>query len=183
MREGPSSLHIYRMIPHPPRNKIDRLYKQALETAYQNGVTGVHSFDSGDAFAYYASLAERGKLGLRINYYFPVESLGKLLANKIYYGMGDEFLRLAGIKIFSDGSLGSQSALCFNKYLGSKDNYGIETEVIVASVRNPLHVIDAALVGGHIATIPYKVFKQMLGHPLTDIGIQKFLDDWEKVPK
>jgi len=63
------------------------------------------------------------------------------------------------------------------------ENYGIETEVIVASVRNPPHVIDAALAGAHIATIPYKVFKQMLNHPLTDIGIQKFLDDWEKVPK
>ena len=63
------------------------------------------------------------------------------------------------------------------------ENYGIETEVIVASVRNPVHVVDAALAGGHIATIPYKVFKQMLGHPLTDIGIQKFLDDWDKVPK
>jgi transaldolase len=63
------------------------------------------------------------------------------------------------------------------------ENYGIETEVIVASVRNPVHVVDAALAGGHIATIPYKVFKQMLAHPLTDIGIQKFLDDWDKVPK
>ena len=63
------------------------------------------------------------------------------------------------------------------------DNYGLGTEVIVASVRNPLHVIDSAMLGAHIATIPYKVFKQMLAHPLTDIGIQKFLDDWEKVPK
>ncbi len=63
------------------------------------------------------------------------------------------------------------------------ENYGLETEVIVASVRNPLHVIDAALMGAHIATIPYKTFKQMLSHPLTDIGIQKFLDDWAKVPK
>lgn len=67
--------------------------------------------------------------------------------------------------------------------VGMYDNYGIETEVIVASVRNPLHVIDAALVGAHIATIPYKVFHQMLAHPLTDIGIQAFLDDWAKVPK
>ncbi len=63
------------------------------------------------------------------------------------------------------------------------ENYGLETEVIVASVRNPLHVVDAALMGAHIATIPYKTFKQMLSHPLTDIGIQKFLDDWAKVPK
>jgi transaldolase len=63
------------------------------------------------------------------------------------------------------------------------DNYGIETEVIVASVRNPLHVVESALMGAHVATVPYKVFKQMLAHPLTDIGIKKFLEDWEKVPK
>ena len=63
------------------------------------------------------------------------------------------------------------------------DNYGIETEVIVASVRSPLHVVDAALLGAHIATIPYKIFKQMLHHPLTDKGIQAFLDEWAKVPK
>lgn len=63
------------------------------------------------------------------------------------------------------------------------ENYGIETEVIVASIRNPLHVVDAALLGAHISTIPYKVFKQMLHHPLTDKGIQAFLDDWAKVPK
>lgn len=67
--------------------------------------------------------------------------------------------------------------------VGMYENYGIGTEVIVASVRNPPHVIEAALMGAHISTIPYKVFKQMLNHPLTDIGIQKFLDDWENVPK
>jgi len=63
------------------------------------------------------------------------------------------------------------------------DNYAIETEVIVASVRDPLHVVDAALLGAHIATIPYNIFKKMLHHPLTDKGIQAFLDDWAKVPK
>ena len=62
------------------------------------------------------------------------------------------------------------------------DNYEFNTEIIVASVRNPLHVIEAAMVGAHISTIPYKVLTQMLQHPQTDIGIQKFLADWEKVP-
>jgi transaldolase len=62
------------------------------------------------------------------------------------------------------------------------DNYGIMTEVIVASVRNPLHVLEAAECGAHIATIPYSVLQQMIKHPLTDIGVQKFLDDWKKVP-
>lgn len=61
------------------------------------------------------------------------------------------------------------------------DNYMFRTEVIVASIRNPLHVLDAARIGAHIATIPYSVITQLLKHPLTDIGIEKFLKDWEKV--
>lgn len=62
-------------------------------------------------------------------------------------------------------------------------NYLFETEVIVASVRNPLHVLDAARMGAHIATIPYSVITQLIKHPLTEIGLEKFLKDWEKVPK
>ncbi|RJQ54848.1 MAG: fructose-6-phosphate aldolase [Nitrospiraceae bacterium] len=63
------------------------------------------------------------------------------------------------------------------------ENYAFETEVIVASIRNPLHVLDAARMGAHIATIPFAVIEQLSKHPLTDIGIEKFLKDWEKVPK
>ena len=63
------------------------------------------------------------------------------------------------------------------------DNYMFDCEVIVASVRNPLHVLDAALLGADIATIPFKVIQQLAGHPLTDIGLEKFLADWRKVPK
>jgi transaldolase len=63
------------------------------------------------------------------------------------------------------------------------DNYGFGTEVIVASVRNPLHVLDAALMGADIATIPFKVIDQLSKHPLTDAGIEKFLADWKKVPR
>lgn len=59
----------------------------------------------------------------------------------------------------------------------------ITTEIIAASIRNPLHVIDAAKAGAHIATVPYKVIEQMIHHPLTDAGINKFLKDWEGVPK
>jgi transaldolase len=62
-------------------------------------------------------------------------------------------------------------------------NYNFKTEVIVASVRSPNHVIEAALAGAHICTIPYNVLTQLVKHPLTDIGIEKFLADWEKVPK
>ncbi|MCL4515922.1 MAG: fructose-6-phosphate aldolase [Firmicutes bacterium] len=61
--------------------------------------------------------------------------------------------------------------------------YGIETMIIAASIRHPLHVIEAAKAGADIATIPYKVLEQMVKHPLTDIGIERFLADWAKVPK
>jgi len=61
------------------------------------------------------------------------------------------------------------------------NNYQIETEVIVASIRNPMHVVDAALMGAHIATIPFKVIESLVKHPLTNAGIDKFLADWEKV--
>lgn len=63
------------------------------------------------------------------------------------------------------------------------NNYDFDTEVIVASIRNPLHVVDAALIGAPIATIPFSVIEQLLKHPLTDMGIERFLKDWEKVPK
>ena len=63
------------------------------------------------------------------------------------------------------------------------ENYGFDSEVIVSSVRSPVHVLEAALIGAHVATIPYKVIEQLVQHPLTDIGIERFLADWKKVPK
>lgn len=63
------------------------------------------------------------------------------------------------------------------------NNYGFETEVIVASVRHPRHVLEAALMGADIATIPFKVIDQLAKHPLTDRGCEMFLADWKKVPK
>ena len=62
------------------------------------------------------------------------------------------------------------------------NNYEYKTEVLVASVRNPVHVVRAGLVGADICTMPAKVFDQLLKHPLTDKGVEQFLKDWEKVP-
>jgi transaldolase len=61
------------------------------------------------------------------------------------------------------------------------ENYGFDTEVIVASIRNPIHVLDAALMGADIATIPFKVIQQLIRHPLTEIGLEKFLADWKRL--
>ena len=59
-------------------------------------------------------------------------------------------------------------------------NYGYTTEVLVASIRHPMHVVDAAMIGADICTMPFKVLDQLINHPLTDIGIEKFLSDWKK---
>ena len=63
------------------------------------------------------------------------------------------------------------------------ENYGFDTQVLVASVRHPMHVLEAAKMGAHVATCPLSVLIQLTKHPLTDVGLQKFLADWEKVPK
>ncbi len=63
------------------------------------------------------------------------------------------------------------------------ENYDLDTEIIVASIRHPMHVLEAALMGAHIATIPPKVIRQMVKHPLTHIGIERFLEDWKKLKK
>jgi transaldolase len=70
-----------------------------------------------------------------------------------------------------------------DEILAIYNNYGFETEIIVASIRHPLHVVEAALTGADIATIPFPVLEKMVKHPLTDIGIERFLKDWSKVKR
>lgn len=62
-------------------------------------------------------------------------------------------------------------------------NYQIKTEILVASIRNPIHFLDSALIGADVATVPFNVIQQLAKHTLTDLGLKKFLADWEKVPK
>ncbi|MFH0739184.1 MAG: fructose-6-phosphate aldolase [Candidatus Omnitrophota bacterium] len=63
------------------------------------------------------------------------------------------------------------------------NNYGFKTKIIVASIRNPMHVVDAAEIGADISTIPFAVIEQLIKHPLTDLGVQRFLEDYKKIPK
>ena len=60
------------------------------------------------------------------------------------------------------------------------DNYGFETQLLAASLRHPIHVLECAMAGADVATIPYKVFEQLIKHPLTDVGLANFIKDWEK---
>ena len=79
--------------------------------------------------------------------------------------------------------VGSDGMLLIEEIVEIFEIHDIQTEIIAASIRNPLHVANAARAGSHIATIPYSVLIQMTKHPLTDIGIARFLKDWENVPK
>ncbi len=135
LREGPAYLRVFDRIPPVQKKSTDRLYQRALEIAWRKGVTGVHSFDGPDGFAYFATRAEKRKLGLRITHYPGVKLLPELLKTKTVFGTGDDFLRIAGVKIFADGSLGSQSALMFKGYEKDRKNRGLEVTSTATLVR------------------------------------------------
>ncbi len=118
-------------------------------------------------------LAEKG---IRVNMTLVFSPMQALLAAKVGAAFVSPFVgRLDDISHYGT-DLVRQIVTIYN-------NYGFSTEVIVASIRNPLHVVDAALAGAHIATIPFAVIDQLVKHPLTDIGIEKFLADWKKLEK
>ena len=165
LREAPAYLSLFRSIPELSRGDMDKCYRQALDLAYRKGVTGVHSFDGPDGFAYFVELAERDRLGLRINYYPPAATLHQMEKSRTRYGTGTEFFRIAGIKLFADGSLGSQTALCFHKYDGSRDNYGVE----VTPVADMTRIIRRAARLG----LPCAI------HAIGDRGVANALDAFE----
>ena len=114
--------------------------------------------------------------GIRVNMTLVFSPMQALLAAKVGAAYVSPFVgRLDDISHYGM-DLVRQIMAIYN-------NYGYATEVIVASVRNPLHVVDAAMAGAHIATIPFNVIDQLARHPLTDIGIEKFLADWKKLEK
>ncbi len=79
--------------------------------------------------------------------------------------------------------IGQDGLLLISDIVDIFNAHGIDTEIIAASIRHPIHVTEAAKLGAHIGTIPYKVFEQLTKHPLTDSGIEKFLADWESAQK
>jgi len=114
--------------------------------------------------------------GVRVNMTLVFSPMQALLAAKVGAAYVSPFVgRLDDISHYGMDLV--------RQVLGIYNNYGYPTEVIVASVRNPLHVVDAAMAGAHIATIPFSVIDQLAKHPLTDIGIEKFLADWKKLEK
>lgn len=135
LRETPGYRAVFDCIPAPSAREMKRAYRKALDYAWRKGVTGVHSFDGPDALPFFADLAEKGRLGIRINYYPSALMLDQLEKTRTVYGTGTDFFRIAGVKIFADGALGSQTALCYNKYIGSRDSRGIEVSSVTTIKR------------------------------------------------
>jgi transaldolase len=114
--------------------------------------------------------------GIRVNVTLIFQSLQAMLAAKAGAAYVSPFIgRLDDI--------GHRGMEIVEQTVTIFENYGFDTEIIVASVRHPLHVLEGALAGADIATIPYGVLLQLMKHPLTDAGLKKFLEDWEKARK
>ncbi|HVS01065.1 MAG TPA: fructose-6-phosphate aldolase [Thermoanaerobaculia bacterium] len=79
--------------------------------------------------------------------------------------------------------VGEDGMELIEKVVSIYQNYEFDTEVLVASVRHPIHVVQSALLGAHVATMPFKILEQLYKHPLTDVGLEKFLSDWKKTGK
>ncbi len=151
--------------------KHDEMVEEAKELAkiHKNIIIKVPMTEEG-----LIAVKELHAMGIKTNVTLVFTSTQALLAAKAGASYVSPFLgRLDDIS--TDGlNLIEEIMDIFN-------NYDYDTEVIAASVRHPMHVVECARLGCDIATVPYKVFKQMLHHPLTDSGIERFLKDWESV--
>ncbi|CDI48277.1 translaldolase [Clostridium tetani 12124569] len=122
------------------------------------------------------TVSELTKLGIKTNVTLIFSAQQALLAAKAGATYVSPFLG----RIDDIGSFGIQLV---EDIVTIFTNFGIESEIICASIRTPIHVLECARVGGDIATVPYKVFAQMLKHPLTDRGIEQFLEDYKSMNK
>jgi len=125
LREIPGYFPVLKLVGKPDPDRIDRLWNKAARIAYSRGVTGFHSVDGPEAWPYFQERHRGRKLGFRIQYYFPVAMIDELIERGVVSGMGDETLRVGGIKIFADGSLGAQTALLKKPYRGRRKDTGV----------------------------------------------------------
>ncbi len=150
----------------------DEMVKEAraLSKIHKNVVVKIPMIEEG-----LKAVKKLSALGIRTNVTLVFSSPQALLAAKAGANFVSPFVgRLDDISHSGMGLVG--------EIVEIYENYLFDTEIIVASIRNPLHVVEAARMGAHIATIPYAVIRQLIRHPLTDVGLEKFLKDWEKVP-
>ncbi len=130
LRETPVFPYITQMILTPGNKKLDTMWSRAAKIAYRRGITGFHSVDNSQGWEYFNYRHRQGRLGFRVHYYFPVSRLEELIREKVVSGAGDDTLRIGGVKIFADGSLGSQTALLKKRYKNRGSYGGLEVHGI-----------------------------------------------------
>jgi len=117
---------VWQKIPPPSISATKELVKEAMKIANTYGLTGIHNFDEHEAFSVFQQLYESDELTLRVCFWIQNRDLDSAIGLGFRSGFGNENLRFGGLKLYSDGTLGSQTALMFKPYQGSKNNYGIE---------------------------------------------------------
>ncbi len=150
--------------------KAEEMYKEGLELAkiHDNVVVKIPMTEDG-----LLAVRRFAADGIKTNVTLVFSPLQALLVAKAGASYVSPFVGRLDDVSTSGMSLISQMVTIFK-------NYNYPTQIIVASVRHPLHILDSALASAHIVTIPFKVMKQLAAHPLTDKGIQQFLNDWQK---
>lgn len=125
--EGSAMEMVTSIVPPPGPDLIDSALRDAIQTAWRMGLTGVHDVDDTTAFAAYQRLHARGNLGLRVVEYLPADMIDCALSLGLRAGLGDDWLRVGGIKAFVDGALGPRTAAMLAPYEGAPDNVGVLT--------------------------------------------------------
>ncbi len=125
LREDATEL-ILRLIKKVHQKKPKDLFEKAISIVHRNGIVGIHDLGGENTLANYQTFLSSGKLKLRVYVTIPQKNLDKALDLGMKTGFGNEFLKVGGVKLFADGALGSQTALTFEPYSGSENNYGIE---------------------------------------------------------
>ncbi|MGH9362621.1 MAG: fructose-6-phosphate aldolase [Thermoanaerobaculia bacterium] len=169
---------IARLVPGPVSGEVlatefDEIVEQGkrLSALAENVVVKVPLLPSG-----LRAVRALGELGIRTNVTLCFSAAQALLAAKAGAAYISPFIgRLDDV--------GQEGMDLIGQVVSIYENYDFETEVLVASVRHPVHVVQAALLGADVATLPFKVLEQLYRHPLTDVGLDKFLSDWKKTGK
>jgi predicted amidohydrolase YtcJ len=117
---------VWKKISPPSPEQCERLLKEAMKKANSLGLTGIHSFEEQKAVFFFQKFLKDDALSLRVCFWIPKEDLNSAISLGLRSGFGDENIRFGGVKLYSDGALGSQTALMFEPYENSKNNFGIE---------------------------------------------------------
>jgi len=141
--EGSAMDLVTDLIPSPGPEETDRALREAFPSAWRVGLTAIHDVDGPPAFAAYQRLRARGELGLRVVKYLPADALDCALEISLRAGLGDDWLRVGGIKVFADGALGPRTAAMLAPYEGEPENVGVLT-----IDEEPLHELARKAVAG-----------------------------------